>query len=63
MLFRSDEVTGRAMLIDLVLALIAGLQQQIAELSAENTTLAVDLEKREEALKRLRELTLGQPEA
>ena len=59
----ADEVTDRAMLIDLVLALIAGLQQQIAELSAENTILAVDLEKREEALKRLRELTLGQPEA
>ena len=51
------------MLIDLVLALIAGLQQQVAELSAENTALAVDLEKREEALKRLRELTLGQLEA
>ena len=59
----ADEVTDRAMLIDLVLALIAGLQQQVAELSAENAALAVDLEKREEALKRLRELTLGQPEA
>ena len=59
----ADEVTDRAMLIDLVLALIAGLQQQVAELSAENTALTVDLEKREEALKRLRELTLGQPEA
>ena len=59
----ADEGTDRAMLIDLVLALIAGLQQQVAELSAENTALAVDLEKREEALKRLRELTLGQPEA
>jgi hypothetical protein len=59
----ADEGTDRAMLIDLVLALIAGLQQQVAELSAENTALAVDLEKREEALKRLRELTLGQLEA
>ena len=59
----ADEVTDRAMLIDVVLALIAGLQQQVAELSAENTALAVDLEKREEALKRLRELTLGQLEA
>ena len=61
--FTADEVTDRAMLIDLVLALITGLQQQVAELSAENAALAVDLEKREEALKRLRELTLGQPEA
>jgi hypothetical protein len=59
----ADEVTDRAMLIDLVLVLIAGLEQKVAELSAENATLAVDLEKREEALKRLRELTLGQPEA
>ena len=51
------------MLIDLVLVMIAGLEQQISDLSAENAALAVDLEKREEALKRLRELTLGQPEA
>jgi hypothetical protein len=50
-------------LIDLVLVLIAGLEQQIANLGAENAALAADLAKREEALKRLRELTLGQPEA
>ena len=60
---RADEITDRAMLIDLVLVLIAGLEQKVAELSAENAALTVDLEKREEALKRLRELTLGQPEA
>lgn len=59
----ADEVTDRAMLIDLVLVLIAGLEQKVAELSLENAALAVDLEKREEALKRLRELTLGQREA
>ena len=59
----ADEFTDRSMLIDLVLVLIAGLEQKVAELSAENAALAVDLEKREEALKRLRELTLGQPEA
>ena len=58
-----EEDTDRAMLIDLVLGLIAGLEQQILDLSAENAALGVDLEKREEALKRLRELTLGQPEA
>ena len=58
-----DEVNDRAMLIDLVMVLIAKLEQKAAELSAENAALAVDLEKREEALKRLRELTLGQPEA
>lgn len=56
-------VSDRAVLIDLVLVLIAGLEQQIANLGAENAALSADLEKREEALKRLRELTLGQPEA
>ena len=59
----AEEDADRAVLIDLVLAFIAGLEQQILDLSAENAALAVDLEKREEALKRLRELTLGQPEA
>ena len=59
----ADEVTDRSVLIDLVLVLIAGLEQQIGDLNAENAALSADLEKREEALKRLRELTLGQPEA
>ena len=59
----AGEVTDRSVLIDLVLVLIAGLEQQIADLSTENAALSADLEKREEALKRLRELTLGQPEA
>lgn len=53
----------RAVLIDLVLVLIAGLEQQVSDLSEQNAALSADLEKREEALKRLRELTLGQPEA
>jgi hypothetical protein len=55
--------SDRSVLIDLVLVLIAGLEQQIVNLGAENAALSADLEKREEALKRLRELTLGQPEA
>ena len=59
----AGEVSDRSVLIDLVLVLVAGLEQQIADLSAENAALSADLEKREEALKRLRELTLGQPEA
>ena len=58
-----DAVTDRSVLIDLVLVLIAGLEQQVVDLSAENAALSADLAKREEALKRLRELTLGQPEA
>ncbi len=59
----ADKVTDRSVLIDLVLVLIAGLEQQVADLSTENAALSADLDKREEALKRLRELTLGQPEA
>jgi len=47
----------------LVLTLVDRLENNIATLGAENAQLAADLEKREEALKRLRELTLGQPEA
>ena len=47
----------------MLLALIDELQDEIAALQANNAELAVELEKREEALKRLRELTLGQPES
>ena len=59
----SMEGTDRAVLINLVLTLIDRLEGNIATLGARNAELAADLEKREEALKRLRELTLGQPEA
>ena len=53
----------RAALIQLVVTLVDRLESNIATLGAQNAELAADLEKREEALKRLRELTLGQPEA
>lgn len=59
---RADSDSDRAALIQMVVSLIADLQEQFAELEAQNAALTVDLEKREEALKRLRELTLGQPE-
>ena len=55
--------SDRAALIQLVLTLVDRLESNIATLGAQNAQLAADLEKREEALKRLRELTLGQPEA
>lgn len=55
--------SDRAALIQLVLTLVDRLETKIATLGAQNAQLAADLEKREEALKRLRELTLGQPEA
>ena len=59
----SSPGSDRAALIQLVLILVDRLESNIATLGAENAQLAADLEKREEALKRLRELTLGQPEA
>ena len=59
----SMEGADRAVLINLVLALIERREGNIARLGTRNAELAADLEKREEALKRLRELTLGQPEA
>jgi len=55
--------SDRAALIQLVLTLVDRLETKIATLGAQNAQLAADLEKREEALKRLRELTLGQREA
>jgi len=57
------DVSQRATLIELVLAVSDGLEAELAAMGAQNAALAADLEKREEALKRLRELTLGQPEA
>ena len=59
----ASEGSDRAVLINLVLSLIDRLETNVATLSAQNAELEADLEKREEALKRLRELTLGQPEA
>jgi len=54
---------ARGSVLRLLLALIADLQDQIAQAQADNAQLSVELDKREDALKRLRELTLGQPEA
>ena len=58
----ADSESDRAALIQMVLSLIADLQGQVAELDDQNAALTADLAKQEEALKRLRELTLGQPE-
>jgi len=59
----TDLVSARGSALRLLLALIADLQNQIAEAQADNAQMKVELEKRDEALKRLRELTLGQPES
>ncbi len=50
---------GTLMMRD-ALSAFAGMQQEIGELRSDNAQLTENLEKREEALRRLRELTLGQ---
>jgi hypothetical protein len=55
-------VDERAEVMILAMSLIDLLEAQLQSLEALNQTLSIDLEKREEALKRLRDLTLGQPE-
>lgn len=52
----------RVALAELILQLVARWESESDQLVAENEALKADLEKREEAIKRLRELTLGQPE-
>jgi tetratricopeptide (TPR) repeat protein len=62
---RKDYPTGKqvheqSLLMRDSLDAIVALERHIDDLEANNATLKEDLEKREEALKRLRELTLGQ---
>lgn len=55
-------VDERAEVMILALAAIETLEGQLSTLKQLNDALSSDLAKREEALKRLRDLTLGQPE-
>ena len=50
----------KALMMREALAAFDAMERHIADLKSDNATLAADLEKREEALRRLRELTLGQ---
>jgi hypothetical protein len=59
----SSAVDERAEIMVLALAVLATLEGRLETLDALNRTLSKDLEKREEALKRLRDLTLGQQES
>ncbi len=54
------QVHATALLMRDSLAAFALLNRHIADLESSNATLKEDLEKREEAIRRLRELTLGQ---
>ena len=57
-----DGIDERAEVMILALAAVRALEEQIDTINALNKTLSKDLEKREDALKRLRDLTLGQEE-
>lgn len=59
---RSAGVDERAEMMILALAAVKTLEGRIDTLDALNKALSQDLEKREDALKRLRDLTLGQEE-
>ena len=61
---RFDSAHGdeRAAIMSLSLAILETLRSEVMNLEKITRLLEVDLAKREEALKRLRELTLGQPE-
>ena len=54
------EVHEKILMMRDALAIFVNLHQKIDDQQDENDVLAEDLEKREEALSRLRELTLGQ---
>ena len=59
----TDRLDERAEVMVLALAAVPALEGQLESLDAINAALTDDLEKRDEAIKRLRELTLGQQEA
>jgi hypothetical protein len=58
-----EALDERAEIMILALAAVQALEGRIESLDAINAALTDDLEKRDEAIKRLRELTLGQQEA
>ena len=57
-----DDQRSRVTITEMVLELIVQLEAELNVMSESNQTLSAELAKREDALKRLRELTLGQPE-
>ena len=57
-----DDQRSRVTITAMVLELIVQLEAELSMMSESNQTLSAELAKREDALKRLRELTLGQPE-
>ena len=58
----NDDQRSRVIITELVLDLMTQLEAELSAMSESNRNLSAELAKREDALKRLRELTLGQPE-
>ena len=62
LVIQNDDQRSRVTIAEMALELIVQLEAQLNATSESNQTLSAELAKREDALKRLRELTLGQPE-
>ena len=58
----NDDQRSRVTITEMALELIVQLEAELNAMNESNRTLSAELAKREDALKRLRELTLGQPE-
>ena len=58
----NDDQRSRVTITEMALEVIVQLETELNATSESNQTLSAELAKREDALKRLRELTLGQPE-
>jgi hypothetical protein len=59
---QNDDQRSRVTITAMVIQMIVQLEAELTAMSESNQALSAELEKREDALKRLRELTLGQPE-
>jgi hypothetical protein len=62
LVIQNDDQRSRVTITAMVLQMIVQLEAELTTMSESNQALSAELAKREDALKRLRELTLGQPE-
>ena len=62
LVIQNDDQRSRVSITEMVLQMIVQLEGELNAMSESNQTLSAELAKREDALKRLRELTLGQSE-
>jgi hypothetical protein len=62
LVIQNDDQRSRVTITAMVIQMIVQLEAELTAMSESNQALSAELEKREDALKRLRELTLGQPE-